>query len=129
MWEIFSAEYLEPDVPLRLNSVHSSSAHGEKDVLSAAIYHQGERLVLDGRGTGPIDAFVKSLGEIGYDVRVLDYHEHAMSAGGDARAAAYVECAVADEVLWGVGIDANIVTASLRAVVSAVNRTARPARQ
>jgi len=125
MWTIFSAEYLEPETPLRLNSVHSSSAHGEKDVLSAAIYHQGERLVLDGHGTGPIDAFVKSLGEIGYDVRVLDYHEHAMSAGGDARAAAYVECAVGDEVLWGVGIDPNIVTASLRAVVSAVNRTAR----
>ena len=59
------------------------------------------------------------------DVRVLDYAEHALSAGGDARAAAYVECAVGDRVLWGVGIDPNIVSASLRAVVSAVNRAQR----
>jgi 2-isopropylmalate synthase len=55
-------------------------------------------------------------------VRVLDYNEHALSSGGDAIAAAYVECVVGGEILWGVGLDANIVTASLRAVVSAVNR-------
>ena len=59
---------------------------------------------------------------MGHDVRVLDYHEHALSSGGDASAAAYLECAVGDRVLWGVGIDPNIVTASLKAVVSAVNR-------
>ena len=59
------------------------------------------------------------------DVRVLDYAEHAMSTGGDAKAAAYVECAVGDRILWGVGIDPNIVSASLRAVVSAVNRAQR----
>ena len=59
---------------------------------------------------------------IGFDVRVLDYAEHALSTGGDAIAAAYVECAVGEQVLWGVGFDANIVTASLRAVISAVNR-------
>ena len=55
-------------------------------------------------------------------MRVLDYAEHALSSGGDARAAAYVECAVGERILWGVGVDANIVTASLKAVVSAVNR-------
>ena len=60
--------------------------------------------------------------ERGWDVRVLDYHEHALSSGGDAIAAAYVECAVGEKVLWGVGLDANIVTASLKAVISAVNR-------
>ena len=60
--------------------------------------------------------------ELGYDVRVLDYHEHALSSGGDAIAAAYVECAVGDRVLWGVGLDSSIVVASLKAVVSAVNR-------
>jgi 2-isopropylmalate synthase len=59
---------------------------------------------------------------VGHDVRVLDYHEHALSSGGDAIAAAYVECAVGDKVLWGVGLDANIVTASLKAVISALNR-------
>ena len=76
-------------------------------------------------GNGPIAAFVDALAAIGIDVRVLDYAEHAMSAGGDAKAAAYVECAVGDRVLWGVGIDASIVTASLKAVVSAVNRAHR----
>ena len=57
-----------------------------------------------------------------WDVRVLDYAEHALSSGGDALAAAYVECLVRDQVYWGVGVDANIVTASLKAVISAVNR-------
>jgi 2-isopropylmalate synthase len=78
--------------------------------------------MLDGSGNGPIAAFVDALSTLDVDVRVLDYAEHAMSAGGDARAAAYVECVVDDQVLWGVGVDPNIVTASLKAVVSAVNR-------
>ncbi|WP_455132170.1 alpha-isopropylmalate synthase regulatory domain-containing protein, partial [Microbacterium aurum] len=69
-------------------------------------------------------AFVDALGTVGYDVRVLDYSEHAMSAGDDAQAAAYVECAIGDKVVWGVGIATSITTASLRAVVSAVNRAA-----
>jgi 2-isopropylmalate synthase len=64
----------------------------------------------------------------GVDVRVLDYSEHALSAGGDALAAAYVECQVAGRTLWGVGIDADISTASLKAVVSAVNRALRASR-
>ena len=60
---------------------------------------------ITGSGNGPIAAFVDALAGIGFDVRVLDYHEHAMSAGDDARAAAYVECAVEDTVLWGVGVE------------------------
>jgi len=71
-----------------------------------------------------VAAFCTILSEIGYDVRVLDYVEHALSAGGDARAAAYVECAIGDQVLWGVGVDSSITRASLRAIVSAVNRVA-----
>ena len=59
------------------------------------------------------------------DVRVLDYNEHALSAGGDALAASYLECAVGSRVLWGVGVDSSIVTSSLKAVVSAVNRALR----
>jgi 2-isopropylmalate synthase len=124
MWAVFSTEYLEPDRPLQLNAVHTSSAAGEQDLLHVGLYVDGARTELEGRGNGPIAAFVQALGEVGQDVRVLDYHEHALSAGGDARAAAYLECAVGDRVLWGVGIDANIVTASLKAVVSAVNRAA-----
>jgi 2-isopropylmalate synthase len=122
MWDIFAAEYLDRTTPLALNSVHTSRAAGGRDALEVAVYLDGERLVLSGEGTGPIDAFVAALGTVGLDVRVLDYAEHALSSGGDATAAAYVECAVAGQVLWGVGLDPNIVTASLRALVSAVNR-------
>ena len=123
MGEIFRAEYLDRDAPLALNSVHTSSAAGERDALEVGVYVRGERRVLTGVGNGPIDAFVDALGEVGYDVRVLDYAEHALSSGTDATAAAYVECAIGGDVYWGVGIDPNILTASLRAVVSAVNRS------
>jgi 2-isopropylmalate synthase len=77
---------------------------------------------LTGVGNGPIDAFVHALTDVDIDVRVLDYAEHAMSSGGDAQAAAYVEAEVNGVVLWGVGVDANIVTASLQALTAAVNR-------
>ena len=122
IWTEFSAEYLERSSPLELNSVHTSSAAGEKDALTVRVYENGEQHTLEGTGNGPIAAFVNAINEIGYDVRVLDYHEHALSSGGDAIAAAYVECAVGDQILWGVGLDANIVTASLKAVISAINR-------
>jgi 2-isopropylmalate synthase len=82
-------------------------------------------VTLEGHGNGPIAAFVDAIAEVGVDVRVLDYAEHAMSAGGDAKAAAYLECAVGDRVLWGVGVDTNITRASLKAVISAVNRAER----
>ncbi|TCJ28047.1 2-isopropylmalate synthase [Nocardioides jejuensis] len=122
IWSIFSAEYLEKDAPLKLNSVHTESAVGAADALRVGVFVDGEHKELSGAGNGPIAAFVDAISQVGYDVRVLDYTEHALSAGGDAVAAAYVECAVGDKVLWGVGIDANIVTASLKAVLSAVNR-------
>jgi 2-isopropylmalate synthase len=124
IWSIFREEYLDRATPLRLDSVHTSSAAGERDQLSVNVYADGALQSLTGQGNGPIAAFVNVLNELpqGYDVRVLDYHEHALSSGGDAIAAAYVECAVGDHVLWGVGLDPNIVTASLKAVISAVNR-------
>jgi 2-isopropylmalate synthase len=125
IWAAFRAEYLDREVPLRLNSVHTSSAAGEKDALTVNVYVDGAVRTLEGSGNGPIAAFCDALNGLphGFDVRVLDYHEHALSAGGDAIAAAYVECAVGEKVLWGVGLDANIVTASLKAVLSAVNRS------
>jgi 2-isopropylmalate synthase len=136
IWSSFRAEYLDRTTPLRLNSVHTSSAAGEKDALTVNVYVDGELRTLSGLGNGPIEAFVNALGELAdeevsqgsvlfenrNDIRVLDYHEHALSSGGDAIAAAYVECAVGDQILWGVGLDPNIVTASLKAVISAVNR-------
>ncbi|HET8601854.1 MAG TPA: 2-isopropylmalate synthase [Segeticoccus sp.] len=136
IWDAFRGEYLEREAPLKLNSVHTSSAAGEKDALSVNVYVDGELRTLTGSGNGPIEAFVNALNDLvadeqangnpAYDdrgdVRVLDYAEHALSSGGDAIAAAYVECAVNGEILWGVGLDPNIVTASLKAVISAVNR-------
>ncbi|MFL6182696.1 MAG: 2-isopropylmalate synthase [Actinomycetes bacterium] len=125
MWQIFEAEYLAATGPLQLNAVHTSSAKGERDALRVGMYVDGERRELEGNGNGPIAAFVDALSSIGRDVRVLDYAEHAMSAGGDAKAAAYLECAIDGQVLWGVGVDPNILTASLKAIVSALNRVAR----
>jgi 2-isopropylmalate synthase len=130
IWTVFSDEYLHREAPLRLNSVHTSSAAGEKDALTVNVYVDGELRTLEGTGNGPIAAFVNAINELPaesgdgsrFDVRVLDYAEHALSSGGDAIAAAYVECLVGDRVLWGVGLDPNIVTASLKAVISAVNR-------
>jgi 2-isopropylmalate synthase len=124
IWEAFQTEYLTRDVPLRLNSVHTSAASGQRDALDINVYVDGEPTMLHGEGNGPVAAFLDALASVGYELRVLDYAEHALSSGGDAVAAAYVECAVGDSVIWGVGIDANIVTASLRAVTSAANRAA-----
>ena len=124
IWSVFASEYLERETPLKLDSVHTSSAAGEKDALTTNVFVEGEITTLAGTGNGPIAAFVNAINELpqGFDVRVLDYAEHALSSGGDATAAAYVECAVGDQILWGVGLDPNIVTASLKAVISAVNR-------
>jgi 2-isopropylmalate synthase len=124
MWEAFDAEYLAPSRPISLSSHHTSSADGEDDQLDLTVEVDGAPKDLVGRGNGPIAAFVDALRAIGHDVRVLDYAEHALSSGGDARAAAYVECAIGERILWGVGVDPNIVTASLKAVVSACNRAA-----
>jgi 2-isopropylmalate synthase len=129
MWAAFSSEYL-PDLDAPWGRLalagHRHTAHGDSlDEMVVELVDDGVPVTVEGRGNGPIAAFVDALASRDVDVRVLDYAEHALSAGGDARAAAYVECAVGDRVLWGVGIDPNIVSASLRAVVSAVNRALR----
>ena len=129
MWAAFSTEYLpEPAAPWGRFALtgHRHTAHREQlDEMVVELTDRGVPVTIEGRGNGPIAAFVDALKSLDVDVRVLDYAEHAMSTGGDATAAAYVECAVGDRVLWGVGIDPNIVSASLAAVVSAVNRAER----
>ncbi|MBX3606155.1 MAG: 2-isopropylmalate synthase [Piscinibacter sp.] len=86
----------------------------------------GVEQAVTGQGTGPIDAFVAGLSmRLARPIRVLDYHEHAVGAGADARAVAYLELRVGEQTLFGVGIDRNIVTASLQAVVSGLRRAAR----
>jgi 2-isopropylmalate synthase len=121
MWEVFSREYLAPG-PLALLSHHTSSVVDSKDALAVEVGLNGVAHDIEGVGNGPISAFCDALGSLGVGVRVLDYSEHAMSAGSDAHAAAYVECEAGGQTCWGAGIDTNTVTASLRAVLSAVNR-------
>ena len=129
MWATFSAEYLpDPSAPwgkFALRSVKQESDVDGDTSVHVVISDEGAEFALDGSGNGPVAAFCNALAQHGVDVRVLDYHEHAMSAGGDAKAAAYLECTVGDRVLWGVGIDPSITTASLKAIISAVNRAVR----
>ncbi|MGI8335344.1 2-isopropylmalate synthase [Actinomadura scrupuli] len=131
MWEIFEGEYLRNGARIGLLAHRASSqgdaatGRGAKYLLNVDVRVDGEIREIEGVGNGPISAFVTALATVGVDVRVLDYNEHALSSGGDAKAAAYVECQVGGKVLWGVGVDANIVTASLKAVLSAINRAAR----
>ncbi|GLZ49315.1 2-isopropylmalate synthase [Actinomycetospora sp. NBRC 106375] len=125
MYDIFTEEYLQRRVPLELVRSRVATHDDGKAELEATLRVEGDLHEVTGVGNGPIAAFVDALASVGYDVRVLDYAEHAMSAGDDARAAAYVEAAVGDAEVWGVGIDGSILTASLKAVVSAVNRAMR----
>ncbi|MER5268853.1 2-isopropylmalate synthase [Actinosynnema sp. NPDC002837] len=125
MWDAFSEEYLDAAAPLKLLRQKVSGDGSGHETIKAVVVVDGEAQEITGGGNGPIAAFVDALATVGYDVRVLDYFEHAMSSGDDARAAAYLECAVSDRVLWGVGIDSSTVAASLRALVSAINRAHR----
>ena len=124
MWEAFSDEYLARGT-VALLAHHTSSVVDAKDALTVDIQIDGQEHQVEGAGNGPISAFCDALAAVGIEVRVLDYAEHALSAGSDAQAAAYVECEVDGRPWWGVGVDANTVTASLRAVLSAVNRSRR----
>jgi 2-isopropylmalate synthase len=120
--EIFHEHYLAHVRPLELlGFTHSSE--GDVDQIAAKVLVDGEERIVEGEGNGPIDALVSAVGQVlEVTVHVRDYHEHAMSRGEDATAAAYVEADVDGEIVWGVGIHPSIVTASLRAVLNAVNR-------
>jgi len=128
MWQIFAGEYLDKGA-FELVKFGSASDEGIERI-AATVRAFGTEHVLSGIGNGPIAAFCTALSAIdmglgGVGVRVLDYAEHALSAGRDAEAAAYLEIQVGDRVLWGVGISESIVQASLRGVISALNRVAR----
>src|SRR5690606_33379106 len=127
MWSIFAGEYLTSHQRDRVLIVdgHETSTVDGKVEMSVTAEVAGARRELTGVGNGPIDAFTQALEAVGYRVRVLDYTEHALTSGEDARAAAYVECEVDGNTVWGVGIDPNILTASLHAIASAVNRAHR----
>jgi len=129
IWATFQDEYLPTDDNqwgrIALRTAQTSTTSEGTDALTVEAVVDGTETVLTGTGNGPLAAFFDALGAIGIDVRLLDYSEHTLSEGAAAQAAAYIECAIDGKVLWGVGVDANIVRASLKAVVSAVNRARR----
>ena len=126
----FQEHYLAHVRPYEIVS-YTHSSGGDEDRIAAVVTVDGDREEIEGVGNGPIAALVDALERnFGVSARILDYHEHAMAASADATAAAYVEADVDDDAVWGVGVHPSIVTASLRAVVNAVNRqiAARAAR-
>ena len=133
LWKVFQDEYLpttpeadgEPWGHYALSSVNADTAEDGTFKLTASLMNGGLQQKRTASGTGPIAALLEILSEDGIDVRLLDYTEHALSASGNAAAAAYVELAVGERVLWGVGIDANTTMSALKAVISAVNRAIR----
>ncbi|GGN55808.1 2-isopropylmalate synthase [Streptomyces albiflavescens] len=129
IWATFQDEYLpNPDNAwgrIQVKNGQSTTDTDGVDTLKVEAAVDGQDTVLTGSGNGPISAFFDALQSVGIDVRLLDYQEHTMSEGASAQAASYIECAIDDKVLWGIGIDANTTRASLKAVVSAVNRAAR----
>ncbi|MEM7208181.1 MAG: 2-isopropylmalate synthase [Pseudomonadota bacterium] len=127
LYKTFADEYLGSTEPVNFVEHKTEPEHqgdGEIRHLTAQIDFAGERKSIVGEGNGPIDAYVDALKTLlDGDFNVVDYHQHAVSVGADARSACYLEIRCDDtETLYGVGLDTNIVVASLRAVSSAVNR-------
>nr|WP_239541840.1 2-isopropylmalate synthase [Pseudoglutamicibacter cumminsii] len=131
LWNVFTDEYLPAKQDdeqwgyFRLLNVESAHESNDSVKLTATMEIDGIERVRASSGNGPIDALVNLLNAEGVDVRVMDYSEHALEAGGAARAAAYIEAAVDGRILWGVGIHTNTTLAGLNAVISAVNRAIR----
>lgn len=136
LWSIFADEYLPaaaaPEAELSRwgrfelrGATLTSTGDDEDSTLTVTLVDGGEEKHLTASGNGPLDAFVTALESTGLSVRILDYVEHALSEGRDAKAASYVECEVDGQVLWGVGIDPSITTSSFKAVISAINRALR----
>ncbi|MGZ9034349.1 MAG: alpha-isopropylmalate synthase regulatory domain-containing protein, partial [Rhodospirillales bacterium] len=126
LWQCFSDEYLKGEGAMAFveHETWPDTRAGRGRLLRSTVCVDGADRTIEGHGTGPIDAFVDALGDaFGIDIEVVDYSEHAIGKGADAAAVAYVEARMPDGgSLFGVGIDKNIVAASLQAVVSAVNR-------
>ena len=125
LFDLFEREYGVHSIPSPRHQVleESAGATGTLVRLAADVEVSGRRLTVQGAGNGPIDAFVQALGAAcGAAIRVLDYHEHAIGAGANAQAVAYLELRIGERTLFGVGMDSNIVSASLKAIVSGVQR-------
>jgi 2-isopropylmalate synthase len=120
IWGLFRSTYLDRTAPLQV--LHYLVDSGDVDHITADVDVDGVRTTITGEGNGPIAALVHALASVDVDARVLDYHEHATGAGEEAQAASYLEVAIDGQVLWGCGVHPSITTASLHALVSAVNR-------
>ena len=133
LWEIFQDEYLPAPIEkselkwgrFELKRMKTESEMDGELKLQIVLRDGDKEVEASGTGNGPISAFLSILGAQGVETRLLDYIEHTMSAGGDAQAASYIELDVAGKTLWGVGIDSDIATSSLKAVISGVNRAIR----
>jgi 2-isopropylmalate synthase len=131
IWKSFNEEYLDATTPFdfvehrTVPDTHAS----ERRSMTAVVRVDGAEKVISGKGNGPIDSYVDALkSQCDVDFKVIDYRERAFGAGADARAVAYVEIETPEGALFGVGEHVNIVTASLKAVTSAVNRAIRMGR-
>jgi len=135
IWEIFTDEYLPASSDdakwgrFELLSTRTQSDMSGEVTLDVTLRDGDAEIVTTGVGNGPVSAFLEVIRAQGFDITLYDYVEHTLSAGGDAQAAAYVELNVDGDRLWGVGIDGDISTASLKAIVSGVNRAIRTRRQ
>ena len=124
MWDIFAGTYLDATTPLEQVAMRVDAAVTERDQakITAELRFQGESVTVSGTGNGPIAAYANALEQLGIDVEVQEYTQHARTAGDDAEAAAYIFADVNGQKVWGVGIAGSITYASLKAVTSAVNR-------
>ena len=124
MWDIFAGEYLDREAPLEqiALTVDAPQVETEDTKVQARLVHNGTEQVVSGHGNGPLAAYADALEELGIDVEVQEYSQHARTAGDDAEAAAYVLADVNGLKVWGCGIAGSITYASLKAVTSAVNR-------
>ncbi|MGM0824881.1 MAG: 2-isopropylmalate synthase [Pseudomonadota bacterium] len=123
IYQAFADEYLEQRAPYALvNHRLSSEPDSPKVTLDAVIEENGERQSLSGEGNGPLAAFIKALAAAGHDVEIIDYHEHSRGQGADAEAIAYVEVRIDGKAVFGVGNDESITSASMKGVLSAINR-------
>jgi 2-isopropylmalate synthase len=125
LFELFEREYGVRSIPAPQHQVieEAQGTTGKLVRLQAEVEVAGRQFSIQGAGNGPIDAFVEALGAAsGENIRVLDYHEHAIGSGANAQAVAYLELRVGERTLFGVGMDSNIVSASLKAIVSGLQR-------
>ena len=124
IWAIFERQYRLADGQVHIEDLHMDGTANGQMQIKATVRAGGHALAVAGIGSGPIAAFVDGVQRAtGVALEVLDFHEHAIGSGAQARAAAYLELRVADErTLFGVGIDANIVAASMKAVVCGLLR-------